>query len=54
MHVLDTSPAAALVERATSDDLLIVGSRGMRGLRSLGSISEAVAHRAHGSVLVVL
>ena len=53
VHVIDSSPAAALVERATADDLLIVGSRGRRGLRSLGSVSEAVAHRAHGSVLVV-
>jgi len=53
VHVLDSSPAAALVERATSEDLLIVGSRGKRGLRSLGSVSEAVAHRAAGSVLVV-
>lgn len=53
VHVLDSSPAAALVERATAEDLLIVGSRGRRGLRSLGSVSEAVAHRAAGSVLVV-
>ena len=53
VHVLDTSPAAALVERAGVDDLLVVGSRGVRGLRSIGSVSEAVAHRAPCSVLVV-
>ena len=53
LQVLDSSPAAALVERAGADDLLVVGSRGLRGLRSLGSVSEAVAHRAPCSVLVV-
>ena len=53
MHVLDSSPAPALVERAGPEDLLVVGSRGLRGVRSLGSVSEAVAHRAAGSVLVV-
>lgn len=53
VHVLDGSPATALIERVEPDDLLIVGSRGVRGLRSLGSVSEAVAHRAPCSVLVV-
>ena len=54
VHVLDASPDAALVERAGGDDLLVVGSRGVRGLRSFGSASEAVAHRATPcSVLVV-
>jgi nucleotide-binding universal stress UspA family protein len=54
VHVPDSSPAAAaLVERAGPEDLLVVGSRGLRGVRSLGSVSEAVAHRATGSVLVV-
>lgn len=53
VHVLDSSPAAALVERAGRDDLIVLGSRGLRGLRSLGSVSEAVAHRAPCSVLVV-
>jgi nucleotide-binding universal stress UspA family protein len=33
--------------------LLIVGSRGLRGVRALGSVSERVAHRARCSVLVV-
>jgi nucleotide-binding universal stress UspA family protein len=53
VHVLDSSPATTLVERTTAEDLLVVGSRGVRGLRSLGSVSEAVAHRAPCSVLVV-
>ena len=34
-------------------DLLVLGSRGLHGLRSLGSVSERVAHEAAGSVLVV-
>ena len=33
-------------------DLLVVGSRGLHGLGSLGSVSERVAHRACCSVLV--
>jgi nucleotide-binding universal stress UspA family protein len=42
--------------RALSDlrpDLLVIGSRGLRGLRSLGSVSERVAHESKASVLVV-
>ena len=34
-------------------DLLVVGSRGLHGLRSLGSVSERVAHQARSSVLIV-
>ena len=34
-------------------DLLVVGSRGLQGVRSLGSVSERVAHNARCSVLVV-
>jgi nucleotide-binding universal stress UspA family protein len=34
-------------------DLIVVGSRGVRGLRALGSLSERIAHEAHCSVLVV-
>jgi nucleotide-binding universal stress UspA family protein len=34
-------------------DLLVIGSRGLRGLRSLGSVSERVAHESTASVLVV-
>jgi nucleotide-binding universal stress UspA family protein len=47
------SPAEALAAQVTDRDLLVVGSRGMRGLRALGSVSEAVAHRAPCSVLIV-
>jgi nucleotide-binding universal stress UspA family protein len=43
------------VEALTSlgPDLLVMGSRGLQGLRSLGSVSERVAHDAECSVLVV-
>ena len=34
-------------------DLIVVGSRGLRGLRALGSLSERLAHEARCSVLVV-
>jgi nucleotide-binding universal stress UspA family protein len=43
----------ALVGYAGQSDLLIVGSRGLHGLRALGSVSERVAHEASCSVLVV-
>lgn len=41
---------SALSERA---DLIVVGSRGLRGVRALGSLSERLAHEASCSVLVV-
>lgn len=43
------------VEALTSlgPDLLVMGSRGLQGLRSLGSVSERVAHDAECSVLVI-
>lgn len=34
-------------------DLVVVGSRGLRGLRALGSLSERLAHSARSPVLVV-
>jgi len=34
-------------------DLIVVGSRGLRGIKALGSLSERVAHEARCSVLVV-
>ena len=37
---------------AESVSLLALGSRGLKGLRALGSVSERVAHRAACSVLV--
>jgi nucleotide-binding universal stress UspA family protein len=43
----------ALVTASEAADLVVVGSRGLRGLRALGSVSERVAHQARSSVLVV-
>ncbi|HEU6446402.1 MAG TPA: universal stress protein [Gaiellaceae bacterium] len=51
--VEDRAPVDALVSASRSADLVVVGSRGLHGLRALGSVSERVAHRAHASVLVV-
>ena len=46
-------PVGALVAAAAGADLLVVGSRGLHGLKALGSVSERVAHQARSSVLVV-
>jgi nucleotide-binding universal stress UspA family protein len=50
---LPEEPVAALVATAAGADLLVVGSRGLHGLKALGSVSERVAHQAHSSVLIV-
>jgi nucleotide-binding universal stress UspA family protein len=50
---VEGNPVEALVEVSRDADLLIVGSRGLHGLKALGSVSERVAHRASCSVLVV-
>jgi nucleotide-binding universal stress UspA family protein len=49
------SPAGKIVETAgsTGASLVIVGSRGLTGLKALGSVSERVAHHAPCSVLIV-
>jgi nucleotide-binding universal stress UspA family protein len=49
----DAKPMPALLEAAADADLMILGSRGLRGLRALGSVSERVAHRARSSLLIV-
>jgi nucleotide-binding universal stress UspA family protein len=46
-------PVETLTELSKEADLLVVGSRGLHGLRALGSVSERVAHHAQCSVLVV-
>jgi nucleotide-binding universal stress UspA family protein len=43
----------ALVAASESAGLLILGSRHLRGVPALSSVSERVAHRASGPVLVV-
>ena len=47
------APVEGLAVSAADADLLIVGSRGLHGLKSLGSVSERVAHQAHCSVLII-
>jgi nucleotide-binding universal stress UspA family protein len=53
LEILDGSAVDALVDAGAGSDLVIVGSRGLHGLATLGSVSERVAHHARSSVLVV-
>jgi len=48
----ERKPVECLVARSQDADLLVLGSRGLHGLKSLGSVSERVAHDARCSVLV--
>lgn len=50
---LHDDPVHALLAAGREADLLIVGSRGLKGFKALGSVSERVAHKAQCSVLVV-
>ncbi len=53
---LEEQPGRAvelLVAAADSADLVLVGSRGLHGLKALGSVSERVAYQARSSVIVV-
>lgn len=52
-HVIDDDPASVLTAAGADADLLVLGSRGLHGLRALGSVSERVAHRAACSTLIV-
>lgn len=45
--------ALATFARESGADLLVTGSRGLRGLRALASTSERAAHEARTSVLIV-
>jgi nucleotide-binding universal stress UspA family protein len=47
------APDEALTKASETADLVVVGSRGLHGLRALGSVSERVAHQARCSTLVV-
>ena len=51
-RVTSDDPVPALTAASADADLLVLGSRGLHGLKSLGSVSERVAHRAAGSVLI--
>ena len=55
VEALGGSPHRGIEEFASSAraSLVVVGSRGMTGLKALGSVSERVAHRSPCSVLVV-
>ena len=46
-------PVDALAAASEHADLIVVGSRGLRGIRALGSVSEQIGHEARCSVLVV-
>lgn len=46
-------PVEALVDASRQADLVVVGSRGLHGMRALGSVAERVAHQAQCSVLIV-
>lgn len=49
----ERSAVDALSEASHDADLLVVGSRGLRGLKAIGSVSERLGHRSSCSVLVV-
>jgi universal stress protein A len=49
----DEPAVNVLLAASELGDLLVVGSRGLHGLKALGSVSERVAHQARSSVLVV-
>jgi nucleotide-binding universal stress UspA family protein len=53
--VTEGQPAAVLLEQAKNADLVVVGSRGLGGFRSLllGSVSQQVVHYAPCPVVVV-
>jgi nucleotide-binding universal stress UspA family protein len=53
IEAFDEHPVRVLVRASMDADIVVVGSRGLHGLKSLGSISERVAHQAACSVLVV-
>lgn len=53
LEILDGGAVDALADASAASDLVIVGSRGLHGLATLGSVSERVAHKARSSVLVV-
>jgi nucleotide-binding universal stress UspA family protein len=50
---LPDEPVAALVAASADADLVIIGSRGLHGIKAIGSVSERVAHQARCSTLIV-
>ena len=53
LEVLPGRPVDELTVLSEFADLVVVGSRGLKGVRALGSVSERVAHEARCPVLVV-
>jgi nucleotide-binding universal stress UspA family protein len=53
LELVPGKPVDELTVLSEFADLVVVGSRGLKGLRALGSVSERVAHEARCSVLVV-
>jgi nucleotide-binding universal stress UspA family protein len=53
LEELPGKPVDALLKASEETDLLVLGSRGLHGLKALGSVSERVGHRARCTVLVV-
>ncbi len=51
--VSEDKPAKALLDAASGSDLIVVGNRGLHGLRSLGSVSNRLVTTSPASVLVV-
>jgi nucleotide-binding universal stress UspA family protein len=49
----DGRAIGVLMTESETADLIVVGSRGLQGLKALGSVSERIAHQASCSVLVV-
>ena len=52
-HVIPEEPVRVLTAASANADLLVLGGRGLHGIKSLGSVSERVAHRAACSTLIV-
>lgn len=52
-RVTPGEPVQVLTAASWDADLLVLGSRGLHGFKSLGSVSERAAHRAACSTLVV-
>jgi nucleotide-binding universal stress UspA family protein len=53
LEILPGKPVDELAVLSEFADLVVVGSRGLKGVRALGSVSERVAHQAVCPVLVV-
>lgn len=55
VQLIEVGPAHERIAAAADSDrasLIVLGSRGLRGIRALGSVSERVVHEASCSVLI--